>query len=142
MLQKQHNNDVERRQRDAPGERQAEQKIERNGGADHFRQIAGRDCNLAQHPQHDRRRPRVAVAAGLRQVASAGDAEPRRQRLQQDRHQIRQHDDAEERVAEASAACEVGRPIARIHVADGHEITGPRKGEELAPEACAFWHAD
>ena len=35
----------------------------------------------------------IAVAAGLGQVAPGGDAEPRRQRLQQDRHQVRQQDD-------------------------------------------------
>ena len=80
-------------------------------------------------------RPRVAVAAGLREIAAAGDAEPRGQRLQQDRHQVRHHDDAEQRVAVARAAGEVGRPVAGIHVADGDEVARTGEGEELAPEA-------
>ena len=78
---------------------------------------------------------RVAVAAGLRQVAAAGDPEPRRQRLQQDRHQVRQQDDAEQRVAVLRAAGEVGRPVPRIHVADGHQVARAREREQLAPEA-------
>ena len=82
-------------------------------------------------------RPRVAVAARLREVASAGDAEPRGQRLQQDRHQVRQHDHAEQRVAEPRAAGEVGRPVPGVHVADGDEVAGAGKGEQLAPEAGA-----
>ena len=71
--------------------------------------------------------PRVGVAAGLRQVAPAGDAEARRERLQQDRHQVRHHDHAEQRVAEARAAGEVGGPVARVHVADGHQVARARR---------------
>ena len=118
-------------------QRQAEQQIERDRRADHFGQVAGGDRDLAQHPQHDRGRARVAVAAGLRQIAAAGDAEPRGERLQQDRHQVRQHDHAEQRVAVARAAGEVGRPVAGIHVADGDEVARTGEGEQLAPEAGA-----
>ena len=42
----------------------------------------------------------IAVAARLGQIAPGDDAEPRRQRLQQDRHQVGQQDDREQRVAE------------------------------------------
>src|SRR5207248_10304234 len=84
---------------------------------------------------HDRRRARVAVAAGLREVAAAGDAEARGERLQQDRHQVREHDHAEERVTVLGAARKVSRPIARVHVADGDEIAGTGEREQLPPEA-------
>ena len=87
-------------------------------------------------------RPRVAVAAGLREVAAAGDAEPRRQRLQQDRHQVRDHDDAEQRVAEPGAAGEVGRPVARVHVADRDQVARAGEREQLAPEAGAVRDGD
>ena len=86
--------------------------------------------------------PRVVIAAGLREVASAGDAEARGERLQQDRHQVRDHDDAEQRVAEARAAGEVGGPVARVHVADGDEVAGAGEREELAPEAGAVRDGD
>ena len=80
-------------------------------------------------------RARVAVAAGLREVAAAGDAEARGERLQQDRHQVGDHDDAEQRVAVARAAGEVGGPVAGVHVADGDQVAGAGEGEHLAPEA-------
>ena len=67
----------------------------------------------------------------------AGDPQPRGQRLEQDRHQVRQQDHAQERVAVFRAAGEVGRPVSRIHVADRDEVAGARKGEELAPETAA-----
>ena len=85
---------------------------------------------------------RVAVAAGLRQVAAAGDPEPRRQRLQQDRHQVREHDDAEQRVAVLRAAGEVGRPIPGVHVADGDQVARPGEGEQFPPEAAAVGTGD
>ena len=135
LLQVEHEQHVERRQADAPHQRQAEQQIQRDGRADHLGQIAGRDRDLAQQPQHDRRRARVVIAAGLRQIAAAGDAEPRGQRLQQDRHQVRQHDHAEQRVAVPRAAGQVGRPVAGIHVADRDQVARAGKRQHLAPEA-------
>ena len=98
--------------------------------------------SLAQHPEDDRRRPRIAVAAGLREVASAGDAQARGERLQQNRHQIRQHDHAEEGVAVARAAGEVRGPVARVHVADRDEVSRSGKREQLAPEARAVRDGD
>ena len=85
---------------------------------------------------------RVVIAAGLREVAAGDDAELRAERLQQDRHQVREQDDAEQRVAELRAAGEVRGPVAGIHVADGHEVAGPGEGEHLAPEAEALGHGD
>ena len=69
----------------------------------------------ASQASHSRKidRPRIGGAAGLRQIAIGGDAEPRRERLQQDRHQVRQQDDRQQRVTELRAAREIGRPVAR-----------------------------
>jgi hypothetical protein len=38
-----------------------------------------------------------------------------RKRPEQDRHQVRQQDDNEERIAEARAAGEIGRSVAQLH---------------------------
>ena len=89
-----------------------------------------------------RDRPRVAVAARLREVASAADAEPHRERLQQDRHQVRDQDHAEQRVAVARAAGEVGGPVARVHVADRHQVARAGKREQLPPETGVVRHGD
>ena len=80
----------------------------------------------------------IVVAAGLGEVAAAGDAQAHGERLQQDRHQVGDHDDAEQRVAEARAAGEVGGPVARVHVADGDEVAGAGEREQLPPEAGAL----
>ena len=44
-----------------------------------FGEVAGGDRELAEDPQDERDRPRVAVAAGLREIASGGDARAVRQ---------------------------------------------------------------
>ena len=73
----------------------------------------------------------VGGAAGLGKIAAGGDAKPRGQRLQQDRHQVGEQDDEKERVAKMRAAGEVGRPVARVHVADRDHVARP-KGEQPA----------
>ena len=120
--------------------RQAEQQVQRDGGAEHLGQIGGRDRQLRQHPQREDDRARIRVAARLRQVAAGGNAEPRRHRLQQDGHQVRDHDHAEQRVAVPRAAGDVGGPVARVHVADGHEVAGARERKHLAPEPGGHRH--
>jgi hypothetical protein len=142
VLQVENHKHIERREDDAVHQRHAEEQLQRDRGADHFRQIARGNRHFAEHPQHERDRLGVGIAAGLREIAAAGDAEPRGQRLQQDRHQVRQHDHAEERVAVARAAGEIGRPVARVHVADRDEIAGASEGEHLAPEADAVRDGD
>ena len=79
----------------------------------------------------------IVVAAGLREIAPGDDAELRREPLEQHGHEVREQDDAEQRVAEARSAGEVGGPVAGIHVADGDEIAGSGEGEELPKEAAA-----
>ena len=51
------------------------------------------------------------VAASLRQIASRHDAQTQRESLQQNRHQIGNPNDRKQRVAEARAASQIGRPI-------------------------------
>ena len=51
VLQEEHDEDVERRQRDAPDERETKQQVQRDRRADHFGQIAGRNRDLAENPQ-------------------------------------------------------------------------------------------
>src|SRR5437763_74069 len=77
------------------------------------------------------------IAARLREIALSGNAEPRAQRLQQNRHQIRKQNDAQQRVAESRTAGQIGRPVSWIHVTDRDEITGTGKREKLSPKSCA-----
>ena len=134
ILQPQNEEHVERGDQHADLERNAEQQIEPDRGADHLGKVGGADRDLRQHPERPRHRARKRVAARLRQVAAGADAEPRAQRLQQDRHQVREQRDGEQRVAELGAAGERGRPVAGIHVADRHQVAGPEERHQLAPE--------
>ena len=112
-----------------------EQQIERDRRPDDFGEIAGGDRDLAQHPQKNRDRARVVIAAGLREIAAGDDAELRGEPLQQNRHQIGEQDHAEQRVAEPRAAGEIGGPVARVHVADRDQVARTGEGQQLAPEA-------
>ena len=74
------------------------------------------------------------IATRLSEVAPGGDAELDAEVLEQDGHEIRNHDNHQQRVAESCAAGEIGRPIARIHVADRDKEAGTGKCEQLSPE--------
>src|SRR5512133_526723 len=111
------------------------QQIERDRRSNYLGEIASCDRAFAEQPENDGDGPRVMVAAGLREIASGDDAELRRQPLEQNGHEVGEQNDAEERIPEARSAGEVGRPVARIHVADGHEVSGAGEREKLAKEA-------
>ena len=132
-LQQEDDEDVQRRHADSQQHRHAEQKVERDGGADDLRQVAGADGDLAEDPKPEDHRGRIAVAAGLGQVAAGGDAETGAESLQQHGHQIRQQHDRQQGIAEGGAAGQIRRPIAGIHIADGDDEAGPGKGQSLAP---------
>jgi hypothetical protein len=65
------------------------------------------------------------IAAGLGQIPAGGDAELDAQMLEKDRHEVRDHDDGKQGVAELSAARQIGGPVSRVHIAHGHEEAGP-----------------
>ena len=50
-LQRQDDQDVERGDQHAGEQRQAEEQLQRDGGAQHFGQVAGGDGDFAEHPQ-------------------------------------------------------------------------------------------
>ena len=64
--------------------------------------------------------------ADLRQVPAGRDAELGRQRLDQHREQVRGDDHPDQAVAEARAAGDIGREVARVDVRD--------TGDERRPE--------
>ena len=75
VLQVEHDEHVERGDRDAPGERDAEEQVERDRGADDFGQVARGDGDFAQHPEREPDRLGVVIATRLREVAAGDDAE-------------------------------------------------------------------
>ena len=135
-----HGEHVERGEADAPDERDAEEQVERDGGANDFREVARTDGCFAQQPEHDGGGLGVMIAARLCEVAPGDDAELGAEGLQKNRHEVGDEDDAEQRVAELRTAREVGGPVAGVHVADSHEITRAGKRKQLAPETERLRH--
>ena len=133
-LQPQQQQRVGRGDHDAQQQRHAEQQVQPDGRPQHLRQVAGGDGDLAKHIQRIGHRPRIGFAARLRQVAPPHDAQPRAQRLQQDRHQVRHHQHPQQLVAEARPALQVRGPVARVHVAHAYQVGRPREGEHAAPD--------
>ena len=76
------------------------------------RSVAIAIASACTQSRNDARREN-SLAADLRQVAARRDAELRRQRLDQHREQVRGDDHPDQPVAEARAAGDVGREVAR-----------------------------
>ena len=100
-----------------PGQRNAKQQVERNRAAQQLSQITGHDGGFTQHPQGQHHRPCVVFSACLCQIQPAGDAQPRRQALQQHGDQVGRQQHPHQLVAEARAPFQVGGPVTRVHVA-------------------------
>src|SRR4029079_10901900 len=95
------------------------------------------DRQLTDHPEKPDCRSRVVVATGLCQVATSYDAELLRQTLEQDGHQVRHQDYAEQGVSELRSALKVGGPVSGIHVAHGDHVARSSEGENLPPPMSA-----
>lgn len=63
------------------------------------------------------------AAASAGEVLASGDRQPGAERLNNDRHEARQHDHPDELVAEQRASPSARRPIPRIHTVYRHEIS-------------------
>ena len=113
---------------DDPGgeERDPEQQVEAEGGADDLGDVAGHRDDLRLQPEADRGAGAEALAAELGEVAAGGDAELGRLRLDQHRDEVGGQDDPEQQVAELGAAGDVGGEVAGVDVGD--------RGDEGRPE--------
>src|ERR1700720_4279176 len=74
------------------------------------------------------------IATGLGQVASGGDTEFDAKMLKENRHEIGNHDNGQERVAKLRPARQLRGPISRIHVTYRDEKTGSGKREQFSPK--------
>ena len=106
-------------------QRDAEQQVQADGGADHLGDVGGDDGYFRCEPERDGHQARESVAAGLGEVAAGGDGEAGRQRLQDDRHQVGEERHEQQGIAELGPAGQRGRPVAGVHVADRDHIARP-----------------
>ena len=120
--------DLENRECDHTGDqargekRNSEQQVQAERCAQELGDVGRHRHHLGLDPEADAHPPREALAAQLGQVPIGHDPELGRQILDQHRHQVGQHHDPQQRVAEFGAALDVRREVARIDVRDrGHE---------------------
>ena len=78
------------------------------------------------------------VAAGGGQIASRDYAQLDGECLQQNRHQVGEQDDGKKGVIVFRAAGQVGRPVAGVHVAHRHQVSGAGESQEFAKETGRF----
>ncbi len=121
----QHGKGANPRHRDARDERQSEQQPQRNRAADQFGQRGRQDGGLAGQPGClGQTRGKVAGGEGG-QIVTGGKRQARHQHLKTQRQKGRRNDDHQQAVAKPAAAGDVGRPVARIDVADGDQDARP-----------------
>ena len=126
----------------AQRQRQAEEELKPDRRADDLGKVGRKNPRFGQQPQADGDRERRMGAAGLRKIEPRADAEPRRERLQHDRHQAGENRDEEQGRAEFGAAGQRRRPIAGVHIAGGDEIARAQKDEDAFEEPVAVGNDD
>ena len=119
-------------------EPEAEKQLEADGRAEELGKVGGHRDQLRLHPQPDRGASRVTLAADLRQVEASGDAELRRQGLDQHRHQARGDHHPDERVAVLRARGDVRGEVPRVDVGDAGDEgrAEEREDPEARPVQC------
>ena len=120
--------------RDEPGreERHVEEEVQRDRRADELGQVGRHGDELGLHPQAPRDRTREVVTAQLGQVAPGGDADLRREVLDQHRHEVGAEQHPQQQVAVLGAASDVGGEVARVDVGDARDERRPEEGEGAA----------
>src|SRR5690348_4257506 len=111
-LEEEDEQDVETRDEHAVEKWDMEEELESNGRANDFSEITGRDGDLGAEPEGEADALAVGLVTELGQITLGSYAELEGEVLEQDRHQVGEHDDEEERVAKAGTARDVGGPVA------------------------------
>ena len=90
-----------------------EQDLHADGGAEELGQVGRHGGCLGRQPEPDPHPPGRVGADRLRQRQARRDAELGRERLDEDRHQVRGDEHPQEHVAEVGAGLDVGGEVAR-----------------------------
>ena len=104
FLQVEDEEDVERRNEHADLERDTEDQVEADGGADDLGDVGGDDGDFSQSPQHVGHRFGECITACLCQITSGGYRQSRAKRLQDDCENVRDQRHHEQGVTELGAA--------------------------------------
>ena len=95
-LQRENNENVQGSDENTGKKRQAEEKLQCDGGSQDLGEVTGGDSNFADHPKEEGGPAGIAFAASLSEVTTRRNPKLRRKGLQEHRHQVADEDDAEE----------------------------------------------
>src|SRR6266567_3426005 len=95
-LQRENNENVQGSDENTGKKRQAEEKLQCDGGSQDLGEVTGGDSNFADHPKEEGGPAGIVFAAGLSEVTTRRNPKLRRKGLQEHRHQVADEDDAEE----------------------------------------------
>src|SRR6266568_1651628 len=98
-LQRENNENVQGSDENTGKKRQAEEKLQCDGGSQDLGEVTGGDSNFADHPKEEGGPAGIVFAASLSEVTTRRNPKLRRKGLQEHRHQVADQDDAEECVA-------------------------------------------
>ena len=130
---KQNQQNVQRGQAHAPQQRNVKQQVQRDGRTDDLGQVAGGNRDLGADPEHERYRTAEVVATGGARSRPVTTPSLMARVCSRMAIRLESRMTEEQRVIVFRAAGQIGRPVARIHVADGHQVTRARR----KPGACA-----
>ena len=80
------------------------------------------------------------IATGLGQISTSRYSQLDTQVLEENCHQVRNHDDRQKGVSKPCAPSQIRCPIARIHIADGDQKSRTGEGDQFPPERCRPRH--
>jgi len=133
-------------QRIEPGEQHAcpqrhpQQEMQRQCGTQHFGNVGGNDRQFGQQPQHAAGGGGIVAAGQLGEILATRQAHPHRQRLQHDRRQPAGQHHEQQAMAELRSRGDIGGPVARVHIAHGHQQAGPGRLPQHAPPRALAGH--
>ena len=125
----------------SPQQRQAEQQIKADDGAEDLRQIGSRDGELRQQPKEYVERVRIFPSAPLGKIQTGDNAQSGAEVLQNHGHDIGHEQHPDQHIAETGATLDVRGPVARVHVAHTDEVGWPHEGNQAA-QAAALFHVN
>lgn len=112
-----------------------EQELEPQGGADELGQVGRDRQDFGLEPVQVGTPGRQVIADQRRQAGARGEAELRREQLNQHGHQVRPEDDPEQRIAVFGARLDVGGVVPGIDVADRGDEGRAEQRQAWAPSA-------
>jgi hypothetical protein len=86
--------------------------------AQHLGHIGCHNGQFGQQPERNIRSGAIAMPACLGEIEPRGDPQPQRQRLQDNGSKARRDQHEKQIETEGRTRCNVGRPIAGVHIAD------------------------